>query len=93
MLEDQTPKNYFSVQFPGKLPDTSKIKHIYAIAGQNSIKLETLAPLSLSLKAKAKKITFLCSFPAKYLAFVKSSIAQPLLNRVQHNLKLKFPLT
>ena len=39
--QDQSQKNHLSVQFPGKLPGISKIKHISAITHQNSTKYET----------------------------------------------------
>ena len=64
-MKNKAKKFYFSVQFPGKLPGISKIKHISAVTGQNSMKLETKAPLSLLLKTKAKKIYFSMQFAGK----------------------------
>ena len=80
------------MQYPGKLPGISKIKHISAITHQNSTKFETQALLSPSIKTKAKKCTYPCSFPANYPASAKSSISLPLLIRIKPNLKLKLPL-
>ena len=75
-------KLHLSLQFPGKLPGISKIKHISAITGQNSTKLETYAPLSLSLKTKPKKITFPCNFPANYLMQFPSKL--PGIIKIKH---------
>ena len=38
MREGQSQKNHFTVQFPGKLPGISEIKHSSAITEQNSPK-------------------------------------------------------
>ena len=82
---------YLSVLFPGKLPGISKIKHISAITHQNYTKFETQAPLSPSIKTKAKKFSYLCSFLANYPASAKSRISLQLLIRIKLNLKFKLP--
>ena len=53
------------MQYPGKLPSISKIKHISAITHQNSTKFETEAPLSTSIKTKATKLPLSVQFPSK----------------------------
>ena len=53
------------MQFPGKLPSISKIKHISAITHQNSTKFETYAPLYPSIKTKAKNLHLSVQFPGK----------------------------
>ena len=77
------------MQSPGKLPGNIKIKHISAITHQNSTNLK-LYLFRQSLKSKEKN-HFLCSFLAIYMSSVKSSKTQPLLLRIQSNLKVNFP--
>ena len=90
-IKTKAKKLHLSVQFPRKIPGISKIKHISAIIHQNSTKFETYAPLSPSIKTKLKNCTYVCSFPANYLASLKSDISQPLFIRIQPNLKVKLP--
>ena len=53
------------MQFSSKLSGISKIKHTSAITHQNSTKIETEAPLSLSIKTIAKTLHLSVQFPGK----------------------------
>ena len=52
MLEVQSQKNQFTMQFLGKLPGISEIKYSSTITCQNSTKFETKAPISLCLEQR-----------------------------------------
>ena len=90
-LKLKLPRPSIKTTIKKKLSGIRKIKHISAINHQNSTKFETLAPLSPSIKTKAKQLHLSMQFPSKLPGISKIKHSSALTHQFQPNLKLKLP--